>query len=172
MVGWTLIPFFKFYENKLAPMKAKSDPKRFFVADLVNVERRYLDLSVILTVVQDRLTLNEKGKLNCIQRIKQVLTWPGLWRKKKTEEKEKTTKHLNHSVQNSSLHTDSHRTHGNTIMKGNSLHKLTQLQIQWQHKNAVENVMIQLRSLSDRCPQALDVASKTCMQQALTTTVN
>lgn len=26
-VSWTLIPFFKFYENKLVPMKAKPDPK-------------------------------------------------------------------------------------------------------------------------------------------------
>lgn len=75
MVSWTLIPFFKFCENKLVPMKAKSDPNAIFCSLDGYVERRYLHLSAILvqtTAVQASLTLKAQEKVMCIPKNKTV----------------------------------------------------------------------------------------------------
>lgn len=74
MVSWTLIPFFKFSENKLVPTKVKSDPKAIFCSLDGYVERRYSHLSAVLvqtTAVQASLRLKEE-KVMCTPKKKTV----------------------------------------------------------------------------------------------------
>lgn len=74
MVSCTLIPFFKFSENKLVPTKVKSDPKAIFCSLDGYVERRYSHLSAVLvqtTAVQASLRLKEE-KVMCTPKKKTV----------------------------------------------------------------------------------------------------